>query len=591
MTNERLRLWLAALFAAAACSACSGGGGGARDGAADVRLEVGGDKPVDAGGVGDASDAGPFDSGGPDVAFSDTGAADRDASEVDVPQGSDAQSDAVDQRADGEVVCPVFVPRDAGAAYATSGPTCSPSPLDIWTEELIILPSPHFGSVNLFTRKLFSLAPDDTWLASEKGMLHWDGVSWQDSFVNPDDVFGDGVDDGFYEVWAAGPGDMWVASAQGIRHWDGNALSAPVRAGKFRNLRGTAGNDVWAIVDYNLVAHWDGSTWTVQQPTPTATYVGTVWPAARDDVWAVANVPDVRMLHWDGQTWTTLSTCLPQQSTQISAPMWGSAPGDIWLSMRRALFHYDGKAWTQTERRFGGGDIWGSCANDVWLNDPNGFTVAHFDGVEWSHALNNLHAGQIHGSGPDDVWLNSPTGGGSLLYHRRVGTADAVCGNRRIDPGETCDYNEKCSATCQILPGCGNGVLEADEECDPPEPWFCSSKCKLVPTCGNGFYDPGEQCDPPNMAISAPGTVPTPWCDLNCQIPRCGNTVVDPGEDCDPPTRVPGLVPNESAFYCGTDCKRHDACQECHAICDTSPRPFDECRRLTCGSGPYLRCL
>jgi len=454
----------------------------------------------------------------PDTDSSDVGSSDVPDAERDAAPESDTRGDSVDQRADGEVLCPLFVPRDASVTDAPAGPTCAPSPLDIWTEQNIVLPSPHFGNSNLLTFNIFSLAPDNAWLASEKGMLHWDGISWSDGFVNPDDTFPSSAVQGFNEVWAAGPLDLWAGSAQGIRHWDGNALSAPLMTGFFTNLRGTASDDVWAIVDGKLLGHWDGSSWTLAKPYPTGTHsIATVWPAARNDVWAIATAPEGQLFHWDGQAWNAVPACLPPTLSYRQTSMWGSAPDDIWLSAPHATLHYDGKAWTQTERRFGGGQIWGNCASDVWMNDWDEGAVAHFDGVRWSH-VQHLRGEQIHGSGPDDVWLNNP-GSETLIFHRHLGTAAAACGNYRIDPGETCDPYwagaNGCSPTCQLQPGCGNGVIEANEECDPPEAHVCDRRCQLFPVCGNSLPDPGEQCDPPFMQFGS-----EPWCDSMCQIQR-----------------------------------------------------------------------
>jgi hypothetical protein len=58
-------------------------------------------------------------------------------------------------------------------------------------------------------------------------------------------------------------------------------------------------------------------------------------------------------------------------------------------------------------------------------------------------------------------------------------------------------------------PGCGNGILEGDEECDNYNQEGCLN-CKLVPkikvdgkdnneknqpVCGNGKIEEGEECD------------------------------------------------------------------------------------------------
>ncbi|MEE2788188.1 MAG: SUMF1/EgtB/PvdO family nonheme iron enzyme [Myxococcota bacterium] len=44
-----------------------------------------------------------------------------------------------------------------------------------------------------------------------------------------------------------------------------------------------------------------------------------------------------------------------------------------------------------------------------------------------------------------------------------------------------------------VLPGCGNAVIDAGEECDGGP--GCTDECTFAPTCGNGRLDIGEECD------------------------------------------------------------------------------------------------
>jgi len=46
---------------------------------------------------------------------------------------------------------------------------------------------------------------------------------------------------------------------------------------------------------------------------------------------------------------------------------------------------------------------------------------------------------------------------------------------------------------------CGNGVLDAGEECDPPNGATCSAECLRIPSCGDDVLDEGEECDDGNL--------------------------------------------------------------------------------------------
>ncbi len=79
------------------------------------------------------------------------------------------------------------------------------------------------------------------------------------------------------------------------------------------------------------------------------------------------------------------------------------------------------------------------------------------------------------------------------------------------------------------LPECGNGILEANEECDDGNTVLtdaCVSQCKLS-VCGDGIIREGfEPCDDGNQD-NADG------CRNNCALPTCGDGIADIGEECD----------------------------------------------------------
>jgi len=114
---------------------------------------------------------------------------------------------------------------------------------------------------------------------------------------------------------------------------------------------------------------------------------------------------------------------------------------------------------------------------------------------------------------------------------------------------------------------CGNGKVEAGEDCDSPDKTKgCSLSCLFTgsstSTCGNGIVEPGlgEACDPKDSKTaigcsndcrhvgSAPSTAST---DINASI--CGNGMVGSGEDCD--NGISENVSNQnSALNCSEKC-------------------------------------
>jgi cysteine-rich repeat protein len=123
----------------------------------------------------------------------------------------------------------------------------------------------------------------------------------------------------------------------------------------------------------------------------------------------------------------------------------------------------------------------------------------------------------------------------------------AVCGDGKTDAArEECDNGaangtpgNACAADCHLI-ACGNGILEAGEECDDGDlrddnDCLSSSltpgtECKLA-RCGDGItqsVDHVEDCDH-GIDNGKPGDA----CSATCHIQACGNGIVDSGEVCD----------------------------------------------------------
>jgi len=112
------------------------------------------------------------------------------------------------------------------------------------------------------------------------------------------------------------------------------------------------------------------------------------------------------------------------------------------------------------------------------------------------------------------------------------------CGNGIVDAGEICDEASTsntgwCTRSCRPNV-CGDGFVYTNVEvCDGGN---CDYACFRDPTlCGNGVLEAGEECDEGNANAETPGAP----CRTDCMLPRCGDGVVDAGEECD---RTPGCL-------------------------------------------------
>jgi cysteine-rich repeat protein len=186
----------------------------------------------------------------------------------------------------------------------------------------------------------------------------------------------------------------------------------------------------------------------------------------------------------------------------------------------------------------------------------------------------------------------------------------SLCGNGSLDTGEQCDADQlggndcttipgeytggtlKCSASCLfdttscILPSCGDGELNAGEECDDGNTSNedeCLNNCSIN-TCGDGYLNPAaEACDDGNTSnVDA--------CLTDCTENVCGDGYLDPvSEHCDD-----GNTSNNDA--CLTDCTEN-VCGDGY-LDPTSEQCDDgntsnndaclvDCTENTCGDG-YL---
>lgn len=141
--------------------------------------------------------------------------------------------------------------------------------------------------------------------------FHYNGTAWTQSAIwsaAPDNSVPNAV-------WGASSHEVWVAASSGssnseaIYQWNGSgwakdAASSPIAGGPYGqlSLAGTGPDDVWES-GYNIaggiLAHNDGTGWTVQPSFGGLLQGGALWAAARNDVWMVGS--DFR--RWDGTAW------------------------------------------------------------------------------------------------------------------------------------------------------------------------------------------------------------------------------------------------------------------------------------------------
>jgi cysteine-rich repeat protein len=85
------------------------------------------------------------------------------------------------------------------------------------------------------------------------------------------------------------------------------------------------------------------------------------------------------------------------------------------------------------------------------------------------------------------------------------------------------------ACTSASVPRCGNGMVDAGEECDDGNDTnndLCSNACQLTDGCGDGNLDAGEQCDDDNTA-SLDGCSAMCQVEINCPAGQVAVTVAN----------------------------------------------------------------
>jgi cysteine-rich repeat protein len=109
------------------------------------------------------------------------------------------------------------------------------------------------------------------------------------------------------------------------------------------------------------------------------------------------------------------------------------------------------------------------------------------------------------------------------------------------NPDQTDSDGDKKGDACDNAE-CGNGVIEADEECDDKNKTpgdGCENDCTLSKdTDGDGVYDSVDNC--PSVQNPSQGDIDGDGIGDDCDPPECGNGVIEGDEECDDKNKLSG---------------------------------------------------
>lgn len=236
-------------------------------------------------------------------------------------------------------------------------------------------------------------AADDVW-AVGWGLFHWDGKTWTDT--TPPDLKGYGT--AMRAISAVARDDVWAVGVNGrVAHFDGTSWHGEqievARVSKSPDVKGYFDlidvvawpGEVWVTASSSDYYRFDRKAWTVVSvPEVRPRTFQQVWGATPKDVWSIGG----RMDHFDGARWDT-STVLPAGLREAH----GTAPDDVWAAGWKgntkddngALFHFDGKTWSDSPLPAGTPLLWSvrsHSKNKAYAVGEHGWAL-EWNGSSW----------------------------------------------------------------------------------------------------------------------------------------------------------------------------------------------------------------
>jgi cysteine-rich repeat protein len=135
----------------------------------------------------------------------------------------------------------------------------------------------------------------------------------------------------------------------------------------------------------------------------------------------------------------------------------------------------------------------------------------------------------------EDIVIITTQASKSSVYSQNLVAAASICGNGILETQEECDDsnrrdNDGCSSTCLLEIGiCGDGVVQTllGEQC---EGGVSCKNCRFLSlACGDGVIDAREECDDGTRNSTSPDA----HCRPDCSLSRCGDGILDSAEICD----------------------------------------------------------
>jgi len=250
-------------------------------------------------------------------------------------------------------------------------------------------------------------------------ILHYNGTNWsfQDS----------GTINYLYGVWGSSATNVFaVGDSSTIVHYNGTNWhpETGIPTGYLHGVWGNTASDVFAvgagIYYWGIILHYNGATWSTNQPSASLSEFYGVWGNSGTNVFAVGIDYDYGtgiIFRYNGTSWSPMT--IPTGTNYLYG-VWGSSATDVFaVGDEGTILHYDGDVWSPMTSGIPSyytlSGIWGSSAGDVYAVGEGG-TILHYNGTSWSSMTTDSYESLygIWGSSASDIFA---VGGDGTILH------------------------------------------------------------------------------------------------------------------------------------------------------------------------------
>jgi hypothetical protein len=191
-----------------------------------------------------------------------------------------------------------------------------------------------------------------------------------------------GVLPGLVGISAASDTSVWAVSGSAVYRYDGNAWSVvPFLAADggavtppffFFGIVARTSSDVWTGGPFSVL-RYDGAGWT-KLNDPDAGITGPVSgiaPISPTDGWVITGFANVAF-RWNGSSFTQVPVGGDWSDSLIKPEMAASSASDVWVVATGGIGHWNGSAWTYSDRPAGNLNGIAATAGHAWVVGPEG---------------------------------------------------------------------------------------------------------------------------------------------------------------------------------------------------------------------------